>query len=67
MGTISGLIKLVTSFTVQKQNIKICKRAGEGADHTPEYVHDLNVLVDLFDEGDRRAFVGDNARHLFKI
>ena len=37
------------------------------ADHTPEYVHDLNVLVDLFDEGDRRAFVGDNARHLFKI
>ncbi len=37
------------------------------ADHTPEYVHDLNVLVDMFDEGDRRAFVGDNARTLFGI
>lgn len=37
------------------------------ADHTPEYVHDLNVLVDMFDDGDRRAFVGDNARTLFGI
>ena len=37
------------------------------ADHTPEYVHDLNVLVDMFDEGDRRAFVGDNARTLFGL
>ncbi|MEM7288701.1 MAG: amidohydrolase family protein [Actinomycetota bacterium] len=37
------------------------------ADHTPEYVHDLNVLVAMFDEPDRRAFVGDNARALFGI
>lgn len=37
------------------------------ADHTPEYVHDLNVLVEMFDEPDRRAFVGDNARTLFGI
>lgn len=37
------------------------------ADHTPEYVHDLNVLVDMFVEGDRRAFVGDNARALFDL
>ena len=37
------------------------------ADHTPEYVHDLNVLVDMFDEADRRAFVGDNARTLFGL
>ena len=37
------------------------------ADHTPEYVHDLNVLVSMFDESDRRAFVGDNARSLFEI
>lgn len=37
------------------------------ADHTPEYVHDLNVLVAMLPESDRRAFVGDNARHLFGI
>ena len=37
------------------------------ADHTPEYVHDLNVLVDMFDEADRRVFVGDNARALFGL
>ncbi len=37
------------------------------ADHTAEYVHDLNELVSLFPERDRRAFVGDNARKLFKF
>jgi predicted TIM-barrel fold metal-dependent hydrolase len=37
------------------------------ADHTPEYVDDLNELVDAFPATDRRAFIGDNARALFKI
>jgi predicted TIM-barrel fold metal-dependent hydrolase len=37
------------------------------ADHTPEYVDDLNKLVDGFPEADRRAFIGDNARALFGI
>ncbi len=37
------------------------------ADHTPEYVHDLNDLVDAFPADQRRAFIGDNARHLFDI
>jgi len=37
------------------------------ADHTPEYVHDLNELVAAFPEQDRRKFIGDNARALFKI
>ena len=37
------------------------------ADHTPEYVHDLNQLVDMFPEEHRRAFIGDNARKLFGI
>ncbi len=37
------------------------------ADHTPEYVHDLNELVAAFPEADRRKFIGDNARALFKL
>ncbi len=37
------------------------------ADHTPEYVHDLNELVAAFPEQDRRKFIGDNARALFKL
>lgn len=37
------------------------------ADHTPEYIHDLNELVDMFPEADRRGFVGDNARALFGL
>ncbi|MGY9074111.1 MAG: amidohydrolase family protein [Acidimicrobiales bacterium] len=37
------------------------------ADHTPEYVHDLNELVDMFPAEHRRAFIGDNARQLFSI
>ena len=35
------------------------------ADHTPEYVHDLNELVSMFPKEHRRGFVGDNARKLF--
>lgn len=37
------------------------------ADHTPEYVDDLNELVAMFPESDRRAFAGDNARALFGL
>ena len=37
------------------------------ADHTPEYVHDLNELVEAFPEDQRRRFIGDNARALFKL
>jgi predicted TIM-barrel fold metal-dependent hydrolase len=37
------------------------------ADHTPEYVNDLNDLVAMFPPDQRRAFVGDNARSLFKL
>ena len=37
------------------------------ADHTPEYVDDLNELVASFPPEDRRAFIGDNARALFGI
>lgn len=37
------------------------------ADHTPEYVHDLNELVAAFPQADRRAFIGDNARALFDL
>ena len=37
------------------------------ADHTSEYIHDLNELVALFPEHDRRKFIGDNARALFKL
>jgi predicted TIM-barrel fold metal-dependent hydrolase len=37
------------------------------ADHTPEYVTDLDELAGAFDETDRRKFLGDNARALFKI
>lgn len=37
------------------------------ADHTPEYVHDLNELVASFPEQDQAAFIGDNARALFKL
>jgi predicted TIM-barrel fold metal-dependent hydrolase len=37
------------------------------ADHTPEYVHDLNDLVAMFPDKHQRAFIGDNARNLFGI
>lgn len=37
------------------------------ADHTPEYIHDLNELVDGFPESDRSKFIGDNARALFGL
>jgi uncharacterized protein len=38
------------------------------ADHTPEYLADLEELAAAFpDEGHRRAFLGDNARALFDI
>ncbi len=37
------------------------------ADHTAEYVHDLNELVAMFPENQRRQFIGDNARTLFKL
>lgn len=37
------------------------------ADHTPEYVHDLNELVASFPEQDQRPFIGDNARSLFQL
>ena len=37
------------------------------ADHTPEYVHDLNELVSMFAPEDRQAFLGDNARTLFDL
>lgn len=37
------------------------------ADHTPEYIGDLNELVSLFPEHQRRAFIGDNARALFQL
>ena len=37
------------------------------ADHTPEYVHDLNELVASFPEQDQAAFIGDNARSLFQL
>ena len=37
------------------------------ADHTSEYIHDLNELVAMFPEDQRRKFIGDNARALFKL
>ena len=38
------------------------------ADHTPEYLKDLEELAEAFtDEGDRRRFLGDNCRELFAI
>jgi predicted TIM-barrel fold metal-dependent hydrolase len=38
------------------------------ADHTPEYLRDLEGLADAFtDDSDRRRFLGDNARQLFHI
>jgi predicted TIM-barrel fold metal-dependent hydrolase len=38
------------------------------ADHTPEYIDDLNELAASFQDAvDRRNFLGDNARQLFKI
>src|SRR5947209_5201412 len=35
------------------------------ADHTPEYINDLNELAAAFPEADRRLFLGDTARSLF--
>jgi predicted TIM-barrel fold metal-dependent hydrolase len=37
------------------------------ADHTPEYIGDLEELAGAFGEEDRRLFLGDNARRLFRI
>ncbi|MBV8692485.1 MAG: amidohydrolase family protein [Actinobacteria bacterium] len=37
------------------------------ADHTPEYINDLDELVASFPESRRPAFIGDNARKLFAI
>ena len=37
------------------------------ADHTPEYIGDLEELAGSFGEEDRRLFLGDNARRLFRI
>jgi predicted TIM-barrel fold metal-dependent hydrolase len=37
------------------------------ADHTSEYIHDLNELVAMFPADQRRQFIGDNARKLFKL
>jgi predicted TIM-barrel fold metal-dependent hydrolase len=37
------------------------------ADHTPEYINDLDELVDAFPAPHRAAFLGDNARSLFGI
>ena len=37
------------------------------ADHTPEYIHDLNELVGSFKPADQAKFVGGNARSLFGL
>jgi len=37
------------------------------ADHTPEYITDLDELAAEFDEVARRQFLGDNARSLYRI
>jgi predicted TIM-barrel fold metal-dependent hydrolase len=37
------------------------------ADHTPEYITDLEELASEFDEAARRQFLGDNARSLYRI
>jgi len=37
------------------------------ADHTPDYILDLDELAGMFTDADRRRFLGDNARELFKI
>jgi predicted TIM-barrel fold metal-dependent hydrolase len=37
------------------------------ADHTPEYVLDLDELAASFPEAERAAFLGQNARELFRI
>ena len=37
------------------------------ADHTPEYINDLDELASEFDEAARRQFLGDNARSLYRI
>jgi predicted TIM-barrel fold metal-dependent hydrolase len=37
------------------------------ADHTPEYIDDLNELAGMFPDAERRKFLGDNARGLFGI
>ena len=37
------------------------------ADHTSEYIHDLNELVSMFPAEHQRDFIGDNARRLFGL
>ena len=36
-------------------------------DHTPGYVKDLEELADMFPDGSRQKFLGDNARSVFKL
>ena len=37
------------------------------ADHTADYILDLDELIGMFPEASRRSFIGDNCRSLFKI
>jgi predicted TIM-barrel fold metal-dependent hydrolase len=38
------------------------------ADHTPAYIDDLDELAGMFaSDEDRRSFLGDNARDLYRI
>jgi predicted TIM-barrel fold metal-dependent hydrolase len=37
------------------------------ADHTPDYILDLDELAGMFPDSDRRRFLGDNCRQLFQI
>ncbi len=37
------------------------------ADHTPDYLEDLEVLANQLPEGSRHQFLGDNVRELFRI
>ena len=46
----------------------ICASDFPHADHTPEYLKDLEELAEAFtDPADRRRFLGDNCRELFAI
>jgi predicted TIM-barrel fold metal-dependent hydrolase len=37
------------------------------ADHSPDYVTDLDTLAGSFDPTSRRQFLGDNARRLYGV
>ena len=43
------------------------RRALSTSMGTSEYILDLNELVAMFPEDQRRKFIGDNARALFKL